>query len=695
MLLLRSAVVTVALIGLAGPAPAQVFRLEAGSSSLYRADGGSIYVQAHGWDGWFGLAALDPVRLGGAIRTRVRNADLSLGDEIVPLRLPTDFFESGHLLFTRGLAVGVDRGGTKLRLRGGATSTVYSAPYFTAASSNDVIGMLEFETNVARSLTVSLRDLVSREQTHVLGLGWKPGAFHAGASGGTGGGEPYGAVGFSYEQRWLSMKAAYISAGDGFRRVRSERSQVSEIDRENFQVTWRPHRAVALTAGRNNYVQPASAGLPLARGAVDQFLAGGTFSGTSLRAAYFTSRSPGGGGTGTAFTIGRDLPLRSRSEFSVQRSNPRHGPHATSLLGTLRENLSTRFQTVQVLTHTEGHTTASFGGSFLSNPVTVGVEYQTIFLPFGERSGFEQAAMVTVRLQPWGNLQANVSSYVGPDGRVRYTAYGNDYLYRGENAAPQRISFTRNIVRGRVLDESGNPVPGAALRIGGTLVFTDSRGSFFLRFPKAGDYPLEVALEQFLTARRFEVVDAAPIVRAVDEAEAGEIVIRVRSIRLEQMTPSRPFAGRVRPVPAPVSSGRDSRDRLQRVYSVVHFALNSAQLSGPTCAMLDSLAASLRDTPDMRIRLAGHCDRRGGESYNQNLSRLRAQAVRDYLVHAGIGADRIEVAYYGKLVAPHDLTDTKELARARRVTFWYYTPSGVRLIVDSAERDLQIEAPER
>src|SRR6185295_8296145 len=123
----------------------------------------------------------------------------------------------------------------------------------------------------------------------------------------------------------------------------------------------------------------------------------------------------------------------------------------------------------------------------------------------------------------------------------------------------------------------------------------DSRGSFFLRFPKAGAYPLEVAFEQFLTVERFEVVDAPEVVRAVDESEAGETVIRIRPVRLEHMTPGRPLGGRVKAIPAPVSAVGDPGQRFKRVYSVVHFALNSAELSGSTCAMLDSLAESMRD----------------------------------------------------------------------------------------------------
>src|SRR2546425_6696974 len=137
--------VTVALLLPAFPARAQIFRLEAGSSSLDRASGGSVFVKGDPFEAWFGLGALDPVLVGGAFRTRLRGADLTLGDDVVPLRLPTDVFDPGHAFFTRGFGLGLTRGETKALLAGGRTSTIYSAPYFTAARSDDAIGIFQFE----------------------------------------------------------------------------------------------------------------------------------------------------------------------------------------------------------------------------------------------------------------------------------------------------------------------------------------------------------------------------------------------------------------------------------------------------------------------------------------------------------------------------------------------------------------------
>lgn len=56
-------------------------------------------------------------------------------------------------------------------------------------------------------------------------------------------------------------------------------------------------------------------------------------------------------------------------------------------------------------------------------------------------------------------------------------------------------------------------------------------------------------------------------------------------------------------------------------------------------AELDELAAKLRQYQDLgetRIVITGHTDRKGDDMYNMNLSQLRAQTVRSYLVQRGV-----------------------------------------------------------
>jgi len=56
----------------------------------------------------------------------------------------------------------------------------------------------------------------------------------------------------------------------------------------------------------------------------------------------------------------------------------------------------------------------------------------------------------------------------------------------------------------------------------------------------------------------------------------------------------------------------------------------------------------LKGNARAKILVEGHCDERGTAEYNLALGERRAKAVKDYLVAAGIAADRISVISYGR-----------------------------------------------
>ena len=56
----------------------------------------------------------------------------------------------------------------------------------------------------------------------------------------------------------------------------------------------------------------------------------------------------------------------------------------------------------------------------------------------------------------------------------------------------------------------------------------------------------------------------------------------------------------------------------------------------------------LRDNPNIKVFVTGHCDERGTIEYNFNLGMKRARSVRDYLVGHGIAPDRIAPGSKGK-----------------------------------------------
>ena len=99
------------------------------------------------------------------------------------------------------------------------------------------------------------------------------------------------------------------------------------------------------------------------------------------------------------------------------------------------------------------------------------------------------------------------------------------------------------------------------------------------------------------------------------------------------------------------------------------FDFDSYALRDDARTALDRDAKLLRDNPDVNVTIEGHCDERGTPEYNQALGERRAQAAKEYLVAAGIGAARLETVSYGKERPFSEGHDESAWAQNRRAHF--------------------------
>ena len=521
-------------------AQAQVFQLQGGSSTLFQAHGGSVGFRGSKYEGWVGAGYLDQLRFGAFLRTKVRNYTLSLGDDEIPFRLPTDVFDSGHYFFARGMGVATKRERVSLFGFAGTTSSGFASPFFRAARSESGVGLLFLEAELSPTVRAFSHNVVSNRQTTITGLEWRPRQdLRMALAGGVGANNGYVSASLAAERGWVTVKAGYVGAGKQFRRIVVESPLSSEVTDENLLVVLRPNSFVTLTASHQNFLQPPFQQSKALQGAVDQMLANFTVAGWRLGGGLYRSTVSSSRNTGSSLSVGRNFASRLELGANLFHSRPSRGASSTTLVGNLREVISPRLSLLQLVTHSNGQTSVSFGGDFLSNRLALGVEYQTLYVPFRVGNPFKQALVLNLRLQLFGNFRVNAGTFVAPNGAVKYTVTSGTYLYRNHGVeageAVAAITLPKYMVRGRVTDAEGKAVRGATLRIGSDTVFTDSQCRFFIRKGKATTYPLVVLVNEFLAPGPFAVISAPSTVTSTQEERAPEVTIVVRALpRLPQ-----------------------------------------------------------------------------------------------------------------------------------------------------------------
>jgi outer membrane protein OmpA-like peptidoglycan-associated protein len=80
----------------------------------------------------------------------------------------------------------------------------------------------------------------------------------------------------------------------------------------------------------------------------------------------------------------------------------------------------------------------------------------------------------------------------------------------------------------------------------------------------------------------------------------------------------------------------------------VLFDTAEAQLKPGADATIRRLAEFLDVYPERRLLIEGHTDSRGSDTYNQDLSQRRADAVRTALMAAGVGEERVRALGLGE-----------------------------------------------
>ncbi|MFC1883277.1 OmpA family protein [Thermodesulfobacteriota bacterium] len=99
----------------------------------------------------------------------------------------------------------------------------------------------------------------------------------------------------------------------------------------------------------------------------------------------------------------------------------------------------------------------------------------------------------------------------------------------------------------------------------------------------------------------------------------------------------------------------------------IYFDTDKAIIKPVSYKNLNEVVAVLRRNPGVDVRIDGHTDFRASEAYNQKLSEARANAVKNYLIDAGIERKRLTAKGFGELKPAYPNTSPENMAKNRRV----------------------------
>ncbi|MDC0720950.1 OmpA family protein [Nannocystis bainbridge] len=101
----------------------------------------------------------------------------------------------------------------------------------------------------------------------------------------------------------------------------------------------------------------------------------------------------------------------------------------------------------------------------------------------------------------------------------------------------------------------------------------------------------------------------------------------------------------------------------------IFFDLGKATIKPTSKKTMDGTVQVLKDFPSIRVEIVGHTDNTGSRDVNLDLSRQRAESVREYLVAQGIAADRIQTRGAGPDEPIADNKTAKGRAVNRRIEY--------------------------
>lgn len=105
---------------------------------------------------------------------------------------------------------------------------------------------------------------------------------------------------------------------------------------------------------------------------------------------------------------------------------------------------------------------------------------------------------------------------------------------------------------------------------------------------------------------------------------------------------------------------------------VVHFEVDKAIIPDVNKPILDRAVEIMKKVPDMKLLITGHTDSTADAAYNLNLSKERAQSMKDYMVSKGADPSKLITQGKGETEPVADNSTDQGRFRNRRIEFTVY-----------------------
>jgi peptidoglycan-associated lipoprotein len=102
------------------------------------------------------------------------------------------------------------------------------------------------------------------------------------------------------------------------------------------------------------------------------------------------------------------------------------------------------------------------------------------------------------------------------------------------------------------------------------------------------------------------------------------------------------------PPPPPPPPSASEEELFAENVKDIYFEYDKGDIRGDQQGALEGDISFLKQHPNVRFTLEGHCDERGSTEYNLALGDTRANAVKNALMQGGVSASNVKTISYGK-----------------------------------------------